>query len=117
VLAWGRLLEVQFEAHHEVHPPPTIGCNGVDHRDQSVALQARAAKDVSDLLDLVVAQVVDFPIFSSAFRLEVLSIRSSGIYAGFHYRFSTVAGQDMGRKIAELTIRTQMPSASGAASR
>jgi hypothetical protein len=39
------------------------------------------------------------------------------IYAGFHYRFSTVAGQDMGRKIAELTMRTQMPSASGTASR
>src|SRR5262245_20105827 len=30
------------------------------------------------------------------------------IYAGFHYRFSNAAGQDMGRKIAELTVVTQL---------
>ncbi len=30
------------------------------------------------------------------------------IYAGFHYRFSTTVAEDMGRKIAELTVTTQL---------
>ncbi|HEX2113137.1 MAG TPA: vanadium-dependent haloperoxidase [Alphaproteobacteria bacterium] len=30
------------------------------------------------------------------------------IYAGFHYRFSNAAAQEMGRKIAELTVQTQL---------
>jgi hypothetical protein len=30
------------------------------------------------------------------------------IYAGFHYRFSTRVGQDMGRKIGQLTVQTLM---------
>ena len=30
------------------------------------------------------------------------------IYAGFHYRFSTEIGQDMGRKIAELAVTTKL---------
>jgi hypothetical protein len=30
------------------------------------------------------------------------------IYGGFHYRFSNVAGQEMGRKIAELAVQTQL---------
>jgi hypothetical protein len=30
------------------------------------------------------------------------------IYAGFHYRFSTEAGADMGRKIAELAVTTKL---------
>ena len=34
------------------------------------------------------------------------------IYGGFHYRFSNVAAQDMGRKIAELTVGTQLGGAS-----
>jgi len=33
------------------------------------------------------------------------------IYAGFHYRFSTVVGKDMGKKIGELVVATQMRSA------
>jgi len=37
------------------------------------------------------------------------------IYAGFHYRFSTKVGQDMGRKIGELTVSTQMRSAAASA--
>jgi hypothetical protein len=37
------------------------------------------------------------------------------IYAGFHYRFSTKVGQDMGRKIAELVVATQLRSTSVAA--
>jgi hypothetical protein len=32
----------------------------------------------------------------------------SRIYAGFHYRFSTEAGKDMGKKIGELTATTQL---------
>jgi hypothetical protein len=30
------------------------------------------------------------------------------IYAGFHYRFSTRVGQDMGRKIAAFVIQNVM---------
>jgi hypothetical protein len=35
-------------------------------------------------------------------------IANSRIYAGFHYRFSMEAGKDMGKKIAELTVSTQL---------
>jgi hypothetical protein len=38
-------------------------------------------------------------------------IATSRIYAGFHYRFSTEAGKDMGKKIGELTATTQLLSA------
>ena len=37
------------------------------------------------------------------------------IYAGFHYRFSTEAGKDMGRKIGALTVATQLRGATAAA--
>jgi hypothetical protein len=30
------------------------------------------------------------------------------IYAGFHYRFSTRVGQDMGRKIGQLVVDSQL---------
>ncbi|MGA6997379.1 MAG: hypothetical protein WBZ22_14170 [Pseudolabrys sp.] len=36
------------------------------------------------------------------------------IYAGFHYRFSTIVGKDMGKKIGELAVTTQMRRAEGA---
>lgn len=41
------------------------------------------------------------------------------IYGGFHYRFSNLAAQDMGRKIAELAVKTKLvsPSASATPSR
>ena len=39
------------------------------------------------------------------YRDEVSNAR---IWAGFHYRFSTEAGKDMGRKIGELTVATQL---------
>ena len=32
----------------------------------------------------------------------------SRIHAGFHYRFSTLAGRDMGRKIARLVVESQL---------
>jgi hypothetical protein len=35
-------------------------------------------------------------------------VSSARIYAGFHYRFSTEAGREMGKKIGELTVATQM---------
>jgi hypothetical protein len=38
-------------------------------------------------------------------------VSTARIHAGFHYRFSTVVGQDMGRKIGELTVATQLRSA------
>jgi hypothetical protein len=41
----------------------------------------------------------------SDYRDEVANAR---IWAGFHYRFSTEAGRDMGRKIGELTVATQL---------
>ena len=37
------------------------------------------------------------------------------IYAGFHYRFSTEVGKEMGRKIGDLTVATQMRGATAAA--
>ena len=37
------------------------------------------------------------------------------IYAGFHYRFSTIVGKDMGKKIGELVVTTQMRRADSAA--
>ncbi len=35
-------------------------------------------------------------------------VSNARIWAGFHYRFSTDAGKDMGRKIGELTVATQL---------
>ena len=35
-------------------------------------------------------------------------VSNARIYAGFHYRFSTDAGKDMGKKIGDLTVATQM---------
>jgi hypothetical protein len=35
-------------------------------------------------------------------------VSNARIYAGFHYRFSTETGKDMGKKIAELTVSTQL---------
>jgi hypothetical protein len=37
------------------------------------------------------------------------------IYGGFHYRFSNLAAQDMGRKIAELAVRTRLQRLSASA--
>jgi hypothetical protein len=36
------------------------------------------------------------------------------IYAGFHYRFSTTVGKDMGKKIGEMVVATQMRRADSA---
>ena len=35
-------------------------------------------------------------------------VSNARVYAGFHYRFSTEVGKDMGRRIGELTISTQL---------
>jgi len=35
-------------------------------------------------------------------------VSSARVYAGFHYRFSTKVGEDMGRKIGELTVARQL---------
>jgi hypothetical protein len=35
-------------------------------------------------------------------------VSSARIYGGIHYRFSTIAAQEMGRKIAELAITTML---------
>jgi len=45
-------------------------------------------------------------------------VSNARIYGGIHYRFSTVVAQDMGRAIAELTLKTELlpvaaPVASG----
>jgi hypothetical protein len=37
------------------------------------------------------------------------------VYAGFHYRFSTKVGEEMGRKIAELTVSTRLRRAQASA--
>jgi hypothetical protein len=46
-------------------------------------------------------------------RLEDYSneVALARIYAGFHYRFSTEAAKSMGRKIGELSVMTQLTSA------
>jgi hypothetical protein len=43
-------------------------------------------------------------------RLQDLAdeVSAARIYAGFHYRFSTQAGAEMGRKIGELVLKTQL---------
>jgi hypothetical protein len=38
-------------------------------------------------------------------------VSSARIHAGFHYRFSTEAGKDMGKKIGDLAVTTLMPGA------
>jgi len=38
----------------------------------------------------------------------VNEVSNARIWAGFHYRFSTDVGRDMGRKIGELTVATQL---------
>jgi len=38
-------------------------------------------------------------------------VSSARIYAGFHYRFSTEAGKEMGKKIGDLAVTTLMPGA------
>jgi hypothetical protein len=35
-------------------------------------------------------------------------VSNARIYAGFHYRFSTEVGKDMGKKIGQLTVATQL---------
>ena len=35
-------------------------------------------------------------------------VANARVWAGFHYRFSTVVGRDMGRKIGERTLATQL---------
>jgi hypothetical protein len=42
-------------------------------------------------------------------------VSNARIHAGFHYRFSTDVGKDMGKKIGELTVRTQLLGAVAAA--
>jgi len=38
----------------------------------------------------------------------VNEVSNARVWAGFHYRFSTEVGRDMGRKIGELTLATQL---------
>ena len=38
-------------------------------------------------------------------------VSNARIWAGFHYRFSTEVGKDMGKKIGELTVATQLRGA------
>ena len=44
-------------------------------------------------------------------------VATARIHAGFHYRFSTAAGQEMGRRIADLVVRTQLLKLGAAATR
>lgn len=43
-------------------------------------------------------------------------VSAARIYAGFHYRFSTRVGEEMGRKLGELTVATQLRGAAASAS-
>jgi hypothetical protein len=42
-------------------------------------------------------------------------VANARIYAGFHYRFSTEVGKEMGKKIGELTVATQLRGATATA--
>jgi hypothetical protein len=42
-------------------------------------------------------------------------VSDARVYAGFHYRFSTQVGKDMGKQIGELTVGTQLLGAVAAA--
>ena len=44
-------------------------------------------------------------------------VAQARIWAGFHYRFSTVVGQDMGRKIDQHVVKSMMQPATFADSR
>jgi hypothetical protein len=35
-------------------------------------------------------------------------VSNARVYGGVHYRFSSVIGQDMGRQIAELAVKTRL---------
>jgi len=35
-------------------------------------------------------------------------VKEARIWAGFHYRFSTTVGEDMGRKIGDYPVKTVM---------
>jgi hypothetical protein len=38
-------------------------------------------------------------------------VSNARIWAGFHYRFSTVVGTDMGRRVGEYVVQTVMQPA------
>ena len=50
-------------------------------------------------------------------RVFADEVSQARIWAGFHYRFSTRAGQDMGRSIAEYVVKNVMQPATGADAR
>lgn len=77
------------------------------------------ASAVSNVLQIVVGnEVGEFSLSSPTAsgvtrkwtRLQDYSdeVSNARVYAGFHYRFSTEAAKDMGRKIAELAVSTQL---------
>jgi len=77
------------------------------------------ASAVSNVLQIVVGnEVGEFTLSSPTAsgvtrkwtRLQDYSdeVSNARVYAGFHYRFSTEAAKDMGRKIAELAVSTQL---------
>ena len=79
------------------------------------------AAAISTVLQGAVGNEVDISLTSSTAagatrkwtRLQDYSdeVSNARIYAGFHYRFSTEVGKDMGRRIGELTVATQLRGA------
>jgi hypothetical protein len=53
----------------------------------------------------------------SNLRTYADEVAQARIWAGFHYRFSTVVGQDMGRKIGQHVVKSVMEPAALADSR
>jgi len=41
-------------------------------------------------------------------RVYTEEVANARIYAGFHYRFSTIAGREMGQKIGTFVVRSVM---------
>jgi len=73
----------------------------------AAVLQAVAGKDVGEitLTSPTAPGVVRRWTNLEDYRDEVSNAR---VWAGFHYRFSTEVGKDMGKKIGELTVATQL---------
>jgi hypothetical protein len=80
----------------------------------STVLQNVAGNEVGEI---TLTNTTTPPVTRKWTRLQDYSdeVSNARIYAGFHYRFSADAGKEMGRKIGELTVATQLRGAPAAA--
>jgi len=53
----------------------------------------------------------------TSLRAYTDEVANARIYAGFHYRFSTIAGREMGQKIGTYVVKSMMQPAQTAMAR